>query len=351
MKPSDCSYSYAATALLALAFTAVTAWSQSGTAISAPGTNTSPYPHINLAPSYMADPTWPQRPPDIFWGQVPGIGIDQSDNVWIYTRTNPTVQVYAPDGRYLFGWRTERTNASAHSIRFDGQGNVWLVDAGLHTVCQRTPQGQVLLTLGVAGVPGEDATHFNKPTDVTFAPNGDLFVSDGYGNNRVVHLDRKGRFIKAWGSLGTKPGQFSLPHAITCDSKGRIYVADRNNVRVQVFNTRGKLLDVWQNILVPWNFWRSEKDEIWVCGCSPMIWGYDPKYPTAPLSCPPKDQLFIKFSPEGRVLLLQTLPKAEDGHEKPGELNWLHAIALDSKGNLYLGDIIGMRIQKFVRTD
>jgi hypothetical protein len=306
------------------------------------------YPRVSLAKGYVVDPGWPQRPADVPWGQVPGVAVDREDNVWISTRTNPTIQVYAPDGRYRFGWRTEKTNSIAHFIRFDREGNVWTADVGLHTVTKRSPGGQVLLTLGTEDQPGEDASHFYKPTDMAFAPNGDIFVSDGYGNSRVVHFDRHGRFIKAWGSLGTAPGQFSIPHSIVCDSKGRLYVADRNNVRVQVFDQRGRLLDVWQNVMVPWGICISPKDEIWICGSSPMPWMTDPKYPTAPLGCPPKDQLFARFDTKGRVRELWTLPKGQDDHEQPGEVNWLHAIAFDSKGNVYLGDIIGKRVQKFV---
>src|ERR1043165_3179253 len=311
-------------------------------------TNAPAYPKVNLAPWYEVDTNWPQRPSDVPWGPMPGIAIDRDDNVWIYTRTNPTVQVYASDGRYLRGWRNDNTNAIAHGLKIDGDQNVWLADVGLHVVTKHSPDGKVLLTLGTEGEPGEDAKHFNKPTDLAIAPNGDIFVTDGYGNNRIVHFDKRGKFIKAWGTMGTEPGRFSIPHAIVCDSKGRLYVADRNNIRIQVFNQSGKLLDLWENILVPWNFWVSPKDEIWVCGSSPMPWRTDQKYPTAPLGCPPKDQLFIKFSPQGRVLQLWTLPKAEDGQEKPGELNWVHAIALDSRGNVYLGDIIGKRVQKFI---
>jgi hypothetical protein len=307
-----------------------------------------PYPRVNLAKGYLADPSWPQRPAEVPWGQMAGIAVDKQDNVWIYTRTNPTIQVYAPDGHYRFGWRAESTNSIAHFIRFDSEGNVWTADVGLHLVTKRSPDGRLLLTLGTEGQAGEDAHHFNKPTDMAFGPNGDIFVADGYGNNRVVHFDKHGRFIKAWGKLGIAPGQFSIPHSIGCDSKGRVYVADRNNVRVQVFDQRGKLLDVWQNVLTPWGIWISPKDEIWICGSSPMHWVTDPKYPTAPLGCPPKDQLFARFDTTGRVRELWTLPKGQDDHEQPGEVNWLHAIAFDSKGNVYLGDIIGKRVQKFM---
>jgi hypothetical protein len=306
------------------------------------------YPRVNLAPHYRVDPKWPQRPPGIPWGHVPSIALDRQENVWIYTRTNPVVQVYSPEGRYLKSWREENTNTTPHSIKFDRDGNVWLADAGLHVVRKFSPEGKVLLTLGTLGEAGEDQRHFFKPTDLDFAPNGDLFIADGYGNSRIVHFTKEGRYVKAWGTLGIEPARFSIPHAIAADSRGRLYVADRNNVRIQVFDASGKLLDVWANILVPWNFWVSPKDDIWVCGSSPMPWVTDPKYPTAPLGCPPKDQLFIKFSADGKVQQLWTLPKGEDDQEKPGDVNWLHAIALDSKGNVYLGDIIGRRVQKFV---
>lgn len=305
------------------------------------------YPRVNLATAYEVDRDWPRRPSGIHWGAVSGIAVDARDNVWIYTRTNPTVQVYAPDGRYLFGWPKDQTKSIAHFLRIDREGNVWLADVGLHVVRKFSPQGHPLLTLGQVGEPGEDARHLHEPTDMTFGLNGDIFVADGYGNNRVMHFDRRGKFIKSWGTLGTAPSQFSIPHSIQCDSKGWIYVADRNNVRIQVFNTRGRLLDVWPNILVPWGIWISPGDEIWVCGSSPMQWNTDAQTRHLPLGCPPKDQLFVKFSPAGRVLGLWTLPKGEDGATRPGEVNWLHTIALDSQGNVYLGDIMGRRVQKF----
>jgi hypothetical protein len=183
---------------------------------------------------------------------------------------------------------------------------------------------------------------------MAFAKNGDILVADGYGNSRIVRFDASGRFLAAWGTLGGGSNQLSLPHAIAIDSRDRVYVADRNNARIQVFSTSGELLDSWTNLLVPWGLWIAPNDDLWVCGSSPMAWAHHRKYPTAPLGCPPKDQLFMRFDPAGKLLQLWTLPKGEDGKEKPGDLNWVHGIALDSHGNVYLGDIIGQRIQKFV---
>lgn len=308
------------------------------------------FARVNLASGFQVDPAWPKRrPAGVPWGQVPGIAVDRQDRVWMFTRTKPPVQVYAPDGTYLFGWGSEHV-AVAHDIAFDGDGNVWLADAGNHTVRKFTPEGKLLLTLGTPGEPGEDERHFNRPTDMVVTPDGDVYVTDGYANARVVRYDRDGKFVKTWGKAGTGPGEFSCPHAIARDSKGRLYVADRNNVRVQVFDPDGNFLAEWRNVVTPWGVWISPQDDVWVCGSSPMLWPKDdPSNPRSELlGLPPKDQVFMKFDTTGRLTQLWTVPKARDGAEKPGECNWLHTMAFDSKGNLYAGDILGQRAQKFV---
>ncbi len=300
------------------------------------------YPAVNLALDYAVDAKWPQRKDDMQWGAVPGIAVDAKDNVYVFTRAQHPVQVFDKNGKFLRSWGKEIDKA--HHIKIDHDGNVWISDVGLHLVQKYTPEGKLLMTLGTKGMAGRDKTHFYMPTDIAISKSGDIFVSDGYGNARVVHFDAKGTFINEWGELGHGPGQFSTPHAIAIDSKDRIYVADRNNVRVQVFNSKGKFLEEWRNLIVPWGFHVTKDDDIWVCGSSPMQWR---KEDTA-LGCPPKDQIFMKFNSAGKLLQLFTLPKGIDGLERPGEVNWVHAIALDSQGNMYLGDIIGRRAQKFV---
>lgn len=305
------------------------------------------YPRINLAPSYVVDATWPRRPQGYDWGHMPGVAVDREDQVWLFTRAQPPIQVYRPDGSLVRAWGSQVVG-NAHHIKIDQEGNIWLADIGLHVVRKFSPLGELLLTIGTPGEKGEDETHFDRPTDMAITPAGDVFITDGYGNNRVVHCDARGRFVKAWGKMGTGAEEFSLPHAIACDSQGRLYIADRNNVRIQVYSQAGKLLDSWANVIVPWGFWMTAQDELWVCGCSPMPWEEHPDYPGAPLSCPPKDQLVARFNTQGRMLQLWTIPKGTDGQEQPGDLNWVHAVAVDSTGNLYLGDIIGKRAQKFV---
>jgi len=300
------------------------------------------YPAVNLAIDYVVDAKWPQRPDDMQWGHVPGIAVDAKDNVYVFTRAKHPVQVFDKNGKFLRSWGKDI--GMSHHIKIDHEGNVWIADVGHHLVQKYTPEGKLLMTLGSKGEAGRDKTHFYMPTDMAIAKNGDIFVSDGYGNARIVHFDSKGTFINEWGQLGHGPGEFSTPHAIAIDSKDRLYVADRNNVRIQVFNTKGKFLEEWRNLIVPWGFHVTKDDEIWVCGSSPMQWR---KEDTA-LGCPPKDQVFMKFNSAGKVLQLFTLPKGIDGLERAGEVNWVHAIALDSQGNMFLGDIIGRRAQKFV---
>jgi hypothetical protein len=304
------------------------------------------YPRVDLAISYEVDPSWPQRPEGIRWGAVSGIAVDADDRVWVFTRDVPPVQLYEANGKFVRAWGEQHIK-TAHHLKIDSKGNVWVADIGNHVVMQFTPEGKILRTLGTVGQAGEDETHLNMPTDMAVTADGDVFVSDGYGNNRVVHFDAQGKFVNAWGKMGVEPGEFSLPHAIALDSEGKLYVADRNNVRVQVFDQQGKFIDQWTDIVTPWGFWITAKDEVWVCGSTPTTWRYSA--PEEPLGCPPRDQVFMKFNTGGRLLQLWTIPKAIDGQEKPGELNWLHCLAIDSKGDIYAGDIIGKRAQKFVR--
>ncbi len=309
---------------------------------------------------YEVDPSWPDKPADFTWGNkkdtksqkayelpqqsVPGVAVDKQDRVWILTRTEPPVQVYDKSGKFIRAWG-EKMFKATHHIKIDRDGNIWASDASRHVIRKFTPEGKLLLTLGTLDEAGKDKKHFDRPTDMAITPKGDIFVSDGYGNSRIVHFDSKGRFVKTWGSKGIKTGQFNLPHAIVVDSKGRLYVADRANARIQVFKQNGKFVADWADIIVPWGIWITDKDEIWVCGSSPMQWRDGDER----LGCPPKDQLVMKFNTKGKLLQLWTIPKGADGQEKPGELNWVHGIALDSKGNIYLGDIKGGRVQKFVR--
>jgi peptidylamidoglycolate lyase len=300
------------------------------------------YPLEQTVIEYVVDPHWPRRPAELGPRQaVPGVAVDDQDRIWCVERTDVPVQVYSAEGELLHSWGKDHFQA-VHSIRFAPDGNVWISDFARHVVEKFTPEGELLMTLGVPGERGTDETRLNRPTDMAITPEGDIFVSDGYGNRRVVHFDRNGKFVKTWGEFGSEPGQFVLPHAIVLDSRGVLYVADRNSGRIKLFNQEGELLDQWTNLIMPWGLWISAEDELWACGSSPQWWRRDGEYP------PPKDQLFMRFSTDGRLQQLWSVPV---GVEAPGECNWVHCVAFDSEGNMYAGDIQGKRLQKFVRTE
>jgi sugar lactone lactonase YvrE len=301
------------------------------------------YPRVNTTRTWTVDPKWPQKPADFVWGMMPGVAVDAKENVYVFTRSQPPVQVYSPDGKFLRGWGAKSID-SAHHIKIDHEANVWISDIGNHVVEKYTPEGKLLLTIGTKGKSGRDKDHLYMPTDMAITREGDVYVSDGYGNARVVQFDKYGKYVREWGELGHKPGQFSIPHAIAVDSKNRVYVADRNNARIQVFDPAGKFIEEWRDLIVPWGLCMTKNDELWACGSSPMQWRKE----DTNLGVPPKDQIVMRFSKAGRLLQLFTVPKGIDGLERVGEVNWVHAIAVDSRGNIYLGDIKGKKAQKFV---
>jgi DNA-binding beta-propeller fold protein YncE len=301
------------------------------------------YPHVNTAVGYRVDPTWPKEPSKYLWEAMAATAVDRDGLVWTLNRGEMPIQVYDSDGKLVREWGKGKF-VSGHQLRFGPQGHVWVADSHAHAVYKFTPEGKLLLTIGKPNEPGEDETHFKMPTDVVETPAGDVFISDGYRNNRVVHCDATGKFVTQWGELGSLPGQFSLPHAIAMDSNGRLYVADRNNGRVQIFDQNGKFLDEWRNLAVPWTVRITPNDEVYVCGSSPSQWSAE----TMQLSIPPKDQVVMKLNTEGRVLSWWSFPLGPNDDPRPGELAWVHGLSVDADGNLYLGDIQGRRVQKFV---
>ncbi len=260
------------------------------------------------------------------------------------------MQVYKPSGEFVRSWG-KGMFVQPHHLRIDHEGNVWVADFGQHIVQKFTPEGKLLMTLGVPNEKGEDDKHFNMPTDMVVTKSGDIFVTDGYGNRRIVHFTSDGNYVKTFGKAGPNPGEFVLPHAIVADSKGTLYVADRNSGRIQLFNQDGTFIEQWSNVMMPWGLTVTPDDEIWVCGSSPHWWYRHGVYPEY------KDQLFVRFNPKGQVSQLWTMPLGDIGTDKdhpdtsklkPGETVGAHCIARDSQGNIYVGDIYGERAQKFV---
>jgi sugar lactone lactonase YvrE len=160
-----------------------------------------------------------------------------------------------------------------HGINVDRDGNVWVTDGQAKDgmgfqVIKFSPDGQVLMRLGKAGVAGTGHDTFNMPSDVLAAPNGDIFVADGHGgmsNNRIVKFDKTGKYLKEWGVKGTGPGQFDIPHALAMDSQGRLFVGNRNNNRIDIFDQEGKFIASWPQFSRPSGIYIDAKDTIYVC--------------------------------------------------------------------------------------
>ena len=205
---------------------------------------------------------WLQAPAGRTLGSVSGVSVDAGANVWIAERCG--ANDCSPNDALAPIFRSDSSGrvtgnfgaglfAFPHGIYVDSDGNVWVADARAgngrgHRVIKLDAEGRVLLALGTAGVAGNGPDHFDGPTGIAVAANGDLFVTDGHepaSNNRVVKFTRDGKFIREWGHSGSGPGEFLVPHAIALDSRGRVFVADRDNNRVQIFDQNGKFLDQW----------------------------------------------------------------------------------------------------------
>jgi DNA-binding beta-propeller fold protein YncE len=208
---------------------------------------------------------WPHPPSGQPLGIISWISFDSHGIAYVFRRCaacgqhpkegDPPGVVWMFDnaGNFLREWGPPAIAKEAHSLRIDRNGFIWITDTGAHQVKKLRPDGTLVMTLGKYGVPGNGHDTFNMPTDVFVIKNGDFFVTDGYGNQRVVKFSKDGKFIKEWGGQGTGPGQFRLPHSIVQDSRGRLIVSDRCGLgashctgdRIEIFDTNGTFLDQW----------------------------------------------------------------------------------------------------------
>jgi DNA-binding beta-propeller fold protein YncE len=270
---------------------------------------------------------WAQLPKGWNFGECSGVAIDRDDNVWVFNRgAHPVIQ-FDKSGKLLQAW-TEVPVTAAHGLRVDREGNIWTVDVAAHRVLKFTPGGHLLMMIGqVGGSPGTNDTKdgFNRPTNLAFAPNGDFFVSDGYANSRVVRYNKDGEHITHWGQKGAGDGEFNLVHDVALDSQGRVYVADRNNQRVQIFDQNGKFLGKWTDVGEPWGLdYIARENALYMCdGANNRI---------------------VKLNLDGQILgVLSSYGKVQ------GKLDFPHSIAVDSTGAIYVAEIKNWRVQKFIK--
>ncbi len=293
-------------------------------------------------------PGWPQLTEGHVLGLCAGVGVDAQNRVFVFHRSGrvwskpfpkesiaaPTVSVFdGASGKLISSWGANRF-VMPHGLSVDHAGNLWLTDVGLHQVFKCSPAGEVLLTLGEAGVPGDDATHFNLPTDVAVLADGSFYVSDGYQNTRVMKFTAAGRFEFEWGTKGHGPGEFNLPHGITVDAQGRIIVCDRENERLQVFDAKGAFLQEWKGLQLgkPYGIETGPGGHLFIIdGGSPSL----------------KRQLrgkAVELDPAGQVL------DTFGGYgNAAGQFQLGHDIAVGPDGAVYVAEGTGARVQKFVR--
>lgn len=235
-----------------------------------------------------------------------------------------------------------------HGIDVDAEGNVWVADAASaertdgrrgHQVVKFSPEGDVLLRLGTAGVPGNDATHFNAPSDVVVAPNGDIFVADGHDentNNRVVKYAPDGTFIKTWGHTGYAPGEFRALHAIAIDGRGRVFVADRSNNRIQIFDQDGRHLATWTQFGRPSGIFFDENGRIYVADSeSDNVQN-------------PGWEMGIRIG-DAATGWVEEFILYQWGDPRDTAGNGAEFAAADRAGNIYAGEPRPRRLQKYVR--
>ncbi len=227
------------------------------------------YPHEGGLMKYRVKIRFGEEPdtmPDGWkFGRVSSVAVDKSGEVYVFHRgekADPIV-VFDSEGRYLRSWGRGMFG-NEHGMRADPDGNIWVTDNGNHQVMKFDRKGELLLTLGVKGEPGEDEKHFDRPADLAFAPSGDIYIADGYGNARVVKLSKKGKYLSTWGTYGSGPGQFNTVHSIGVDSQGTVYVADRENNRIQIFDPNGKYLREWNHLGATQNLFITPEDEMWI---------------------------------------------------------------------------------------
>ena len=199
--------------------------------------------------TYKVDADWAQLPAGTSWnGNTTWITADGKGNVVVLVRTAPYFRVFTRDGKFIKAFGDAGLFESAHSVTIDGQGFMWVTDSAAHVVYKFSADGRQLMTLGKKGVAGDNASRdlFNQPNHVAIAPNGDIYVSDGYQNARVVQFSANGQFTRIVGGVkGSQPGQLQLPHGVALDSRGRILVSDSDNQRVSVFDREGRFVEAW----------------------------------------------------------------------------------------------------------
>jgi DNA-binding beta-propeller fold protein YncE len=281
---------------------------------------------------YRVVQNWAKLPEGWALTDVASVGVDSKDNVYAFNRGAHPMIVFDRDGNFLrsFG---EGLFKRAHGLHIDADDNLYCTDDGDHTVRKCTSEGKVLLTIGLPGEPKPfmSGEPFNRCTHTALSPSGEIYVSDGYGNARVHKYTPDGRLLMSWGEPGSDPGQFNIVHNIATDADGYVYVADRENHRVQVFDGKGRYQAQWNNLHRPC--------ALCACGARRSTFIIGELGPGMPVNLNVPNlgpRLTVVVSSGQRIARLG----GEDGPGlETGKFLAPHGLAIDSRGNIYVGEV------------
>lgn len=276
----------------------------------------------------VADPL--SIPAGMKTGASASVAFDSAGHLWVLYRGAQPVAEFDADGKFLraFG---EGLFRRTHGLRIDSDGNIWVTDVGAHIVVKMNTKGEVLLTIGTKGEAGEwneatGAHHLNEPNDVVPGRNGDIFIVQGHtpgkGDPRVLKFDRNGKFIKSWGGLGTEPGQFNVAHGIAVDANGLLWVADRENERIQIFDQDGRFIRQMKYAGLPCGLEIGKQYVYMVNGFAGQL---------------------LRLDLDGKVLAA-----AGKSGKGLGEFGEAHFVAVSPKGEIFVADTVNGAVQKFI---
>ena len=272
---------------------------------------------------------WAQLPEGWSFKEVADVVVDSQDRVYVFNRGEHPMIIFEPDGSFVGSWG-EDLFTRAHGVTVGPDEMLYCVDDGDHSIRKCTPDGEVLMTIGTPGEPApiHSGAPFNRPTKVAFDPKtNELYISDGYGNARVHKFSPDGKHLFSWGEYGTDPGQFNLVHSVCTDSDGKVYVADRESHRVQIFDEGGRYLGQWNNLHRPCGL-HIEDDLVYI-GQVPTQLEVNADYPNIG-GC-----VTIHDLNGNRLARLGDIWRGEG----PGQFISPHGIAIDSHGDIYVGEV------------
>jgi DNA-binding beta-propeller fold protein YncE len=268
--------------------------------------------------NYQAIPDFFQLPAGEHLVEVAGIAVNSKGHIYVFHRGKHPLMEFDADGKYVRSIADDLF-VTAHTVRVDAEDNIWTTDVGSHVVLKLSPDGRVLLSLGRMRTPGDDVLHFNQPTDVAFDREGNIYVADGEGNSRVLKFNKHGNALLGWGMKGSGPGQFDLPHSVAVDGD-LVYVGDRENARIQIFDLNGRYLREWK-LGHPFSLFITPDHFIYM---SDAIGGR-----------------ILKINHDGKPVGVLDGPAPDKGrHFDP------HSIAVDKDNSIFTAEVLPWRAQK-----